>query len=763
MNLAHAFWYGLWAAAAWPSAAPWIAGGALVAAALARRGRAPLLAAATAAACMGALLPWARLPPSPRLAGEGSWTLRVIGSPEARGEGQLWTGSPPDSRARYEVRIQQGRVAALAAGAWVRVRGELEEFPGKRNPGGPDLRALAVGRGASARIRVRLAEGVSILRPAPPPISFAESVRDSARALLERRLGPRASPYARALFLGESADLSEDDREGLVALGIIHIVIVAGLHLHLLHGAASRACTALAPGARFVLPFALTAGYAALSGMHLPARRVLLSLALSEIARKRGEPHSGGVGAAMAASALLLMEPWRGRDASYVLSAAATWAIHQLPVPRPHRSAGRPALELLRASALAQAGAWSVLPWTVGHGSLAGLPANLLAVPLAASALLTGACALGLEWLFSPAAGPAWRILDLLGSCLSGLAHWGSSVRGLDVPLACTSATCLIAYALSMLALAHAPVRSRTLSWIVFCAATITMCLGGRASPSPAPNLRVAFLDVGQGDACLVTFPRGESVLVDGGSRRPEWDSGTRVVRPALDALGIGPLVWAAASHSDNDHSGGLGAVAARPGAARWLVPPPSPGARWEPLFTAIRDVGQKAEPVGAGWVWVDRTGRDTVRALSPDSAAMASNLSENDQCLVFEVATPEGRVLLTGDLETEGESRLVAGGKLRAVSILKVAHHGSRNSSTTGFLCILGRPVAVISVGARNPYHHPSPEVEVRLSDAGCRVLETRREGAVLLELRKEGVRRVDEGAWSLDRAVCGPPGRVP
>ena len=69
----------------------------------------------------------------------------------------------------------------------------------------------------------------------------------------------------------------------------------------------------------------------------------------------------------------------------------------------------------------------------------------------------------------------------------------------------------------------------------------------------------------------------------------------------------------------------------------------PSPGARWEPLFTAIRDVGQKAEPVGAGWVWVDRTGRDTVRALSPDSAAMASNLSENDQCLVFEVATPEG------------------------------------------------------------------------------------------------------------------------
>ncbi|HVP37836.1 MAG TPA: MBL fold metallo-hydrolase, partial [Candidatus Saccharimonadales bacterium] len=254
------------------------------------------------------------------------------------------------------------------------------------------------------------------------------------------------------------------------------------------------------------------------------------------------------------------------------------------------------------------------------------------------------------------------------------------------------------------------------------------------------------------------------SALVDGGPARADWDSGRRVVLPALRALGVRRLRLAAASHSDLDHAGGLVAVARADRAEAWLIPPRAAGGDWRALDAELARSGRAAREVAAGWSWVAPGGRDTLRALYPDSAALAAGLSENDLCLVLEAAAPEGRVLLAGDLGFAGEARLVGAGALRPCAVLKVGHHGSPGSSSPAFLRALAgsrAPLAAISVARHSPFGHPSPAVEARLREAGFRLAETRQAGALLYELRPEGPVPVTSEAWTAP--TPGGAGRAP
>jgi competence protein ComEC len=113
---------------------------------------------------------------------------------------------------------------------------------------------------------------------------------------------------------------------------------------------------------------------------------------------------------------------------------------------------------------------------------------------------------------------------------------------------------------------------------------------------------------------------------------------------------------------------------------------------------------------------------------------------SVNDASIVLEVGWAGRRILLTGDIEHAGERALVAGGGLRAADVLKVAHHGSRTSSTPAFVRAARPAVAVVSVGAENRYGHPAPEVETRWRGAGACVLRTDVCGAVSVSVGADG-----------------------
>jgi competence protein ComEC len=242
--------------------------------------------------------------------------------------------------------------------------------------------------------------------------------------------------------------------------------------------------------------------------------------------------------------------------------------------------------------------------------------------------------------------------------------------------------------------------------------------------------LRVTFLDVGQGDAAVAELPDGRVLVVDaGGFPGSDFDTGAAVVAPYLATrkiMGIDALVM---THAHPDHFAGLAALVERYRPREfWWTGRPGHGTAWRRLEHALAENGtaQRILYAGAGPdAWAD-----VVQVLHPPVGWSMPDL--NDSSLTLRVTLGGVGVLLTGDVEALGESRMLSAPEHLAAAVLKVPHHGSRTSSTPGFLAAVAPRVAVMSVGAGNRYGLPAPEIEARYRARGACVLRTDRCGAV-------------------------------
>jgi competence protein ComEC len=240
---------------------------------------------------------------------------------------------------------------------------------------------------------------------------------------------------------------------------------------------------------------------------------------------------------------------------------------------------------------------------------------------------------------------------------------------------------------------------------------------------------------VGQGDAIFAELPEGGCVLVDGGpggSRR--FDVGERVLSPFLWNRPVARLDVVALSHADSDHSGGLGAVLRHFAVGEFWE-----NGRGEPAGEetrlALRQSGAPRRVLRAGErYWL---GGALLSVLNPDEPMMPS---PNDDSLVLRLDWRGVSVLLTGDLGGPGEARVLAHRTPVHALVLKVGHHGILFSSSPSFLDAVRPAFGVVSVGARNPFRHPAPEVLGRLEAAGARIYRTDRDGAIVIE--SDGVR---------------------
>ena len=228
----------------------------------------------------------------------------------------------------------------------------------------------------------------------------------------------------------------------------------------------------------------------------------------------------------------------------------------------------------------------------------------------------------------------------------------------------------------------------------------------------PEGRLRLTVLDVGQGDAIVVEAPDGRALLIDAGPGGPmRLDTGERVVAPYLWNRGHLRLAKTIVTDPDADHAGGMGAIRRLFGVAEpWDVEQLARGPHW---FG-----GAMLSLVWPRWEVAGHAAR-----------------SRNDETLVLWIEYGLASFLLASDIEAAAEQALVASRAPLGATVLKVAHHGSRTSSTPAFLHAVAPTAAVISVGARNPYGHPDAGVLERLRTAGARVYRTDSDGAVIFE----------------------------
>jgi competence protein ComEC len=271
------------------------------------------------------------------------------------------------------------------------------------------------------------------------------------------------------------------------------------------------------------------------------------------------------------------------------------------------------------------------------------------------------------------------------------------------------------------------------------------------SQPKADGRLHIDFLDVGQGDSALVTFPNGETLLVDGGGKinfnkifvQNEFEDEPEIFEPDTQTVGemvVSHYLWEKgysqvdyilATHADTDHIQGLFDVAKNFRVrAAIFGRTPLKDLEFAELYSILQKRGIQSLTVSRGDILT--FGGAKVEVIYPEKDENTEAVSDNNHSLVLRIVYGARKFLMTGDIEKEAENNLLNAPEFLQTDVIKVAHHGSSTSSTQDFVNASKAKLAIISVGKRSQFGHPKPEVVERWKNAGAKILTTGENGTI-------------------------------
>jgi competence protein ComEC len=643
--------------------------------------------------------------------------------------------------------IAAGALDQWRAGRTVRAMAVLRRPAKYLNAGVPDQERMMALRGMSLVGTVKSGALVQVVSRGSWIDETAAGIRSAVRRAIGRHVGPRdqqSAAIAVAILIGDRGALDPLIEQRLQEAGTYHVIAISGGNIAILAGLvlgllwAIRIRGGWAAGAAIVL----LAAYAYVAGGGPSVIRATMMaaiyLALRIIDQRTAPMHAMAVTlvAVLIASPLSIADAglWLTFGATAAIVAGATLVTLQRPVWL------RAPMAMVLASLSAEIVLIPIVAFVFQRVTLAGLAVNLVAIPSMAvvqiAAMVTAAAdAIGVG-VVANAAG--WLthvgVRGLVESArLVDLAPWLTW----RVPSPGTGV--IVAYYASLVAawllkkwVKPALVSALLLIWIVAAPPTHARRFGDG-------KLHLTIMDVGQGDAMLVTLPNGKTLMVDAGgvSLHGEFDIGDRVLGPALRARGIGRLDYLAVTHGDPDHIGG----------ALSLVRDFGPHEIWYGTYVNNHEGSMQlqsmAERRRASWRWLqagDRIdmGGVELRVHHPGVVDWQRQKVRNDDSLVIELRYGQVSMLLTGDIGREVEQSLLPSLDLLPIVVLKSPHHGSGTSSSEEFIQKVRPRLVLISCGRANPYGHPVPQVMTRYEAAQAVVFRTDRDGQI--EIQTDG-----------------------
>ena len=661
------------------------------------------------------------------------------------GEGAAVTAT---IRVTSDPREREGRFSP-----YVVVRGRVTEVTGRGRTwrvdspavliGGSEWRGVVLGSTVRTTGRLAPAEGdaaaVLSARGSPEALDApdvwwrgAASVRASMRAAVEPR-SAEAQALVPALVVGDDARVDEALAADFQTTGLTHLLAVSGTNLTLLVGFLVLFARWVGVRGRWILLVAAVGivGFVLLARTEPSVLRAAVMGAVGLLAMGSNGREQGSRALGVAVVLLLLVDPWLATTAGFALSVLATAGILFLaPGWRDALARWMPgwAAAAVAIPAAAQVACTPVVAALSGQVSLVAVLANLLAAPAIGPATVLGLAGglVGLVWLplgQVVAAPAAWCVGWIVVVARRGAAlptaslDWGAGPWALALLTLLTVGAVLVAPRLL-----RSPV-----SGVGCCLLLVVTVLTRPPTPGwPPDGWVVAACDVGQGDALLLRSGPGAAVVVDAGPDAAEVDRCLR--RMDVEAV---PLV--VLTHFHADHVDGLAGVLRGRSVGEVVVTSLAdpPGA-----VDAVRRLaaGRGIEPVVTSYDRGWRVGDVRLQEVWPAPGFPDNGPNDASVVLLAEVAGV--RVLLTGDVEPDAQSRL---GRTLAglqVDVLKVPHHGSRYQDLP-FLTALGARVALVSVGADNDYGHPAADTLGALEEAGTRVLRTDLDGDLVVTVR--------------------------
>jgi competence protein ComEC len=584
--------------------------------------------------------------------------------------------------------------------------------------------------------------------------TWREAVRDKFNKTLA------GQPYAgvlSALAVGDQDSIPAAQWKVYTRTGVNHLMSISGLHITMLASLGFaltywlwRRSTWLmlripARKAAALMALLVALGYALLSGFGVPAQRTVYMVGAVAVALLLNRNFSLGQIMSIALLGVLIPDPWAVLSPGFWLSFGAVALIlyvsaYRLSTMNGHaggKGIGRAAMRIVHEYASVQ---WAMTigltPLLLGlfqQVSLVSPIANALAIPLVSLVVVP----LALLGAVLPLDAPLWLAHGVMRGVMYFL-EWLSAMPQAVWLQHAPPAWSIVAGMLGvLLILAPRGFPARWLGLLLL----LPMFLNKPALPEHG-TARLVVFDVGQGLAVVVQTASHALLYDTGPDFSGDADSGNRILIPAMKGLGIAKLDGLILSHDDIDHTGGAASVMQLMPVS-WVS---SSLITTHPLLN--NTLPQQAEEAvresrrcrdGDHWEW------DGIRfeLLHPASAGDSAKKShDNNQSCVLRISAGDRHILLAADIEKQSEQRLLRehADKL-ATDLLVVPHHGSKSSSSDGFVAATQPDYAVFTVGYRNRFGHPKQEVLQRYSDNGAELLRSDEDGAILVEMNGQGV----------------------
>jgi competence protein ComEC len=637
-----------------------------------------------------------------------------------------------------------GGAAALRETVWVQgtgstpraVRGDriyLEGTP--RAPVDPAFAATLEHKGIAVEIQ---ADAFERAGPSSNPfVRTAQRFRAFVSRSIERLFDPREAGLLLGLALGDASKLDPGVARDFQATGLGHLLVVSGENVAMILAPVLALCLALRMigWTRFVAAFTAVAFFVVLTGAEPSVMRAGIMATLTLVGAALGRPRSVATALSAAVFGMLVLDPFLVWSVGFQLSVAATAGMALLAQPLSRRFARLLPTALATAAATTISAQLGVAPLLLFHfHQVPGvtLPANLLAFPAVSPALLLGLGA-GAVGVVSPtvarplalAAEVPLRYLEIVANRLARAPVGHVMSGGGGAGLVCGGA--LVVLLGVWLRTGWRPPRRL----IVVSVAAIPVFVWSTAlGTGPPSGLTVRFIDVGQGDAALVTTPDGAHILVDGGPDAQQ-------VTERLQALGVKRLDLVVATHPHADHIVGLPDVLASFPVGLVIEPGcPDTSAMQADLDTEISAEHTPVRyPRVGDTLWI---GGIRLDVLSPDRCWVGTNSDPNNDSLVILLTYREDTVLFGGEPEQPAQQRMLDEHEPLHAEVMKVPHHGAATSLASFFQAV-DADVAVISVGP-NPYGHPVPSTIAEIQATGAQVWRTDQHGDVVVTFDGRG-----------------------
>ena len=653
-------------------------------------------------------------------------------------------------------------------GMYIRCMSKLRLLRWYGNPGLRDTRRVYKMKGVAYQLSVRDTR-ILTLQSAPTDWwRFFVHKRTQTLRWLQAHTPKRAGGLIRALVLGDRGGLAPSLRIPFAKTGTSHLLAISGLHLALLASALfflfrgllslrnRWVITGRASKYAAYITLLCLISYTFVSGMSTSTVRacIMASMALMvwTHARQIGWQHT----LTWAAFVILLTQPLALFSLSFQLSFLAVIALGWTTQPLEHlflSHTGAPTLlrhikrylfGMVSASIIATL---ATLPFTLTFSPEVPLLApivNLVAIPLGGYGIVgAGLLAVSIAQLCPPLALPILRICVWSADGLCAWIEWWASLPvNWQLPPLRPVEWCI--YYLCLLGLCCWR-RSRKLSLLLLLAA---VSLGGYhyiSSMSKERVLSLHFVDIGQGDATLIRFPNGKTMMVDaGGEPFLSYDIGQHVLVPYFRWLRIKKLDYAMLSHPHPDHFGGFATLFAHyPPQEFWHNEQTSQHKDYKRMRAALTRAKTRLRTFPTPTtMWI---GKVKLEILHPFPGAYEGKtyfwaLHANDNSLVMLLTYGKIKILMTGDIEERGEELLTKRWSTHKIDLLKVPHHGSRTSSTERLLRHVRPRHAVASLGRANLFGFPHKSVAKRYKSHRIKLWRTDKYG--LIHVKTDGTR---------------------